>query len=110
MHINFFGQDNCIIRHYDGTISHFNHFNILYFTCQFNIQQCKTQWDATAFRNITLHVTQFSSCGPDDGHDLTETCRPIEFIKTPCNRDLAFVVFDGCIKKADYLTQSYGEH
>ena len=48
---------------------------------------------------ITLHVAYSSSCGPDDGHELTETCCPNEFIQDPCNRDLAFVVFDGILKK-----------
>ena len=59
--------------------------------------------------NITLYVAHSSSCGPDDGHQLTETCCPIEFIQDPCNRDLAFVVFHPILKQADYLTQRYGK-
>ena len=59
--------------------------------------------DPTVFRNITLHVAHSGSCGPDDGHQLTETYCPIEFIQDLCNRDLAFVVFDGIFKQADMM-------
>ena len=62
------------------------------------------------FWNITLHVAYSSSCGSDDGHELTETFCPIEFIQDPCNWDLVFVAFDGILKQADYLTQRYGKH
>ena len=52
-----------------------------------------------------LHVAHSSSCGPDDGHQLTETCCPIEFIQDPYNRDLAFVAFDGILNKLSLIHQ-----
>ena len=58
------------------------------------------------FRNITLRVAHSSSCGPDDGHELTETFCPIEYIQDPCNRDLAFVVSDGILNKLSYFVSS----
>ena len=34
----------------------------------------------------------------------------LNLYKTPCNQDLAFVMFNGWIKQAAYLTQRYGKH
>jgi hypothetical protein len=36
--------------------------------------------DPVTLQYITLHVTNCSSCGPEDGLQLTETCRPVNFI------------------------------
>ena len=35
--------------------------------------------DPITLQHITLHVINYSSCGPEDGHLLTETRRPVNF-------------------------------
>jgi hypothetical protein len=41
-----------------------------------------------------LHVTNYSSCGPEDGLQLTKTCRPVNFILNTLGNVLCLKVCD----------------
>ena len=54
---------------------------------------------------VTLHITNCSSCGPEDGLLHTETC-PVNFILDTLD---TCVVFDGLQYNLIVWTQRYGK-
>jgi hypothetical protein len=43
---------------------------------------------------ITLHETNYSFCGPEDGLQLTETCHPLNFVTNALGNVLCLIVYN----------------
>ena len=48
------------------------------------------EWDPITLQHITLHITNCSSCGPEDGLLQTETGRPVNFILDTLEKCVVF--------------------